>query len=122
MEATRDSEEATRSGSDLLSFADLLHSTPPQSRPSGKAWTGVTARLAPATQQGALQTAMSVLRHWEQASGPSETLQAMFLIQPPKNSPFCPLLSPLYSSWMRTDEETASRPALSDSKFFLMLS
>ena len=72
----------------------------------------------PATLQEDRQTAVSVCR-------PSEILQALLLVQPPKNTSFCPPVSiqPVSNPCLiRPGKDTASRPTLSARKFFLLLS
>lgn len=122
VEAARGVKEATRLGlevgvgsrSDLLCSADLEHRTP---RPrSVGSLMGVAARLAPAR----LREEAHRLRR--PSVGPRRRpLQALFLVQPPKNSPFRLSSASSCPSWMmRSGKELASfRPALRARKFFL---
>lgn len=94
VEASRSSKEATRLiqvrlgvewGMNLIPCPLLTYHTA-QHHSQGQLGEGlmeVTTQLVPATPQ----MAVSVRRYWEKASGPSETLQDIFLIWPPKKSP-----------------------------------
>lgn len=94
-----------------------LHSTPCSQGPVGRPERDYCP-ADPATLQEDGQTAVSVCR-------PSEILQALFLVQPPKNTSFCPPVSiqPVSDPCLiRPRKDTASRPTLSARNFFLLLS